>query len=337
MQRTVQSKWSLPRCLKSIFCNSCLLLSDPAVVVDEFEFQKCRSTFCKKNLTKNISNSFQWLMYQSVRQVRQIRIAEFINKIVATRRFEKGRNAKNEFTADPASKLVLWVVFRAGPLLDQIDWMTVITIFLLAIRYQAWAKLHQPRYLKHSDIFFKYVEWMLVKYFSCYFISGLTLTPPAKTDSHLLLWWSWTLRGGRKWPFHLICLSSQQFVKFNWNALVREKVLNKRWKQFCHQGARCAPRLSDVRRPSTPWPPPRWLHQVGPRVLDIIIIYHICTRFLFYKDVDFFIPKGWMDRFVSSGKSLDCNESLGEPRQRPWAHSHSWGGQSFQRSVFFLL
>ena len=235
-------------------------------------------------------------MYQSVRQVRQIRIAEFINKIVATRRFEKGRNAKNEFTADPASKLVLWVVFRAGPLLDQIDWMTVITIFLLAIRYQAWAKLHQPRYLKHSDIFFKYEEWMPVKYFSGYFISGLTLTPPAKTNSHhlswwilnieyflsgwtwtppaktnshLLLWWSWTLREGRKWPFHLICLSSQQFVKFNWNALVREKVLNKRWKQFCHQGARCAPRLSDVRRPSTPWPPPRWLHQVGPRVLDL--------------------------------------------------------------------
>ena len=55
MQRKVQSKWSLPRCLQSIFCNSCLLLNEAAVVVDEFEFQKCRSTFCKKNLTENIS------------------------------------------------------------------------------------------------------------------------------------------------------------------------------------------------------------------------------------------------------------------------------------------
>ena len=53
MQRKVQSKWSLPRCLQSIFCNSCLLLNEPAVVVDELEFQKCRSTFCKKNLTEN--------------------------------------------------------------------------------------------------------------------------------------------------------------------------------------------------------------------------------------------------------------------------------------------
>ena len=146
-------------------------------------------------------------MFQSLRQVRQIRIAEFINKIVATRRFEKGRNAKK------------W-------------------IFGWILNIEFW-------------------------------ISGLSKSPPAKTNSHLLLWWSWTLREGRKWPFHLICLSSQQFVKFNWNALVREKVLNKRWKQFCHQGARCAPRPSDVRRPSTPWPPPRRLHQVGPRVLDI--------------------------------------------------------------------
>ena len=207
-------------------------------------------------------------MFQSLRQVRQIRIAEFINKIVATRRFEKGRNAKKWIYGWPGFKITMsrvpgWTFAWSNRLNASHH-----NIFL-AIWYQAWATLHQPRYLKHSDIFFKYVEWMPVKYFSGYFISGLTLTPPAKTNSHLLLWWSWTLREGRKWPFHLICLWSQQFVKFNWNALVREKVLKKRWKQFCHQGARCAPRLSDVRRPSTPWPPPRWLHQVGPRVLDI--------------------------------------------------------------------
>ena len=104
-------------------------------------------------------------MFQSLRQVRQIRIAEFINKIVATRRFEKGRNAKK------------W-------------------IFGWILKIEFW-------------------------------ISGLTWSPPAKTNSHLLLWWSWTLREGRKWPFHLICLSSQQFVKCNWNALVSEKFWTK--------------------------------------------------------------------------------------------------------------
>ena len=109
-------------------------------------------------------------MVQSLRQVRQIRIAEFINKIVATRRFEKGRNAKK------------W-------------------IFGWILKIEFW-------------------------------ISGLTWTPPAKTNSHLLLWWSWTLREGRKWPFHLICLSSQQFVKFNWNALVTEKFWTKGENNF---------------------------------------------------------------------------------------------------------
>ena len=57
MQRKVQSKWSLPRCLQSIFCNSCLLLNEPAVVVDELEFQKCRNTFCKEKISPRIFQS----------------------------------------------------------------------------------------------------------------------------------------------------------------------------------------------------------------------------------------------------------------------------------------
>ena len=141
------------------------------------------------------------------------------------------------------------------------------------VYWKAIPRVLKSRWQKEWIEYWKSRYWILnTEYWLLnieYLISGLTLTPPAKTNSHLLLWWSWTLREGRKWPFHLFCLWSQQFVKFNWNALVREKVLNKRWKQFCHQGARCAPRLSDVRRPSTPWPPPRWLHQVGPRVLDM--------------------------------------------------------------------
>ena len=96
---------------------------------------------------------------------------------------KKAEMQNNEFTADPASKLI-WVVFRAGPLLDQIDRMSVITIFF-------W--LFDIRLELNIEYWLLNIE---------YLISGLTLTPPAKTNSHLLLWWSWTLREGRKWPFH---------------------------------------------------------------------------------------------------------------------------------------
>ena len=174
---------------------------------------------------------------------------------------------------------------------------------------------------------------MPVKYFSGYFISGLTLTPPAKTNSHLLLWWSWTLREGRKWPFHLICLSSQQFVKFNWNALVSEKFWTRGENNFATRELDVLPdlvmsgalqHLDHLHVDYTRWGQEFWIYNIS-------YMHQIDD-----KDVDLFIPKGWMDRFVSIGKSLNCNESLSEPCQRPWAHSHSWGGQSFQRSVFFL-